>query len=54
MSRDWLGGENLTSVAGVGLHVGCWGGVDGSYEMYEEKNGLLADRACYMWRGWTF
>lgn len=52
--RNWLNGENLTSMVNWGLHVGCLEALDSEYEVYEEKYGELADKACYMWRGWTF
>ncbi|KAL7789096.1 heterokaryon incompatibility protein domain-containing protein [Trichoderma ceciliae] len=52
--RDWLGGENLTCTMSSGLQIGCWDILDRDYENYEEKHGVFANRACYMWRGWTF
>ncbi|RFU78780.1 het-domain-containing [Trichoderma arundinaceum] len=52
--RDWLSGENITCEMSGGLQIGCWEILDRGYENYEEKYGVFADQACYMWRGWTF
>ncbi|KAL7931997.1 heterokaryon incompatibility protein domain-containing protein [Trichoderma chlorosporum] len=52
--RNWLSGENITCTMNGTLQIGCWDVLDWKYEKYEEENGVLADKACYMWRGWTF
>ncbi|TBU38305.1 heterokaryon incompatibility protein-domain-containing protein [Dichomitus squalens] len=38
--------------AANGLCVGAW--TFHPDEQYEEKHGALADKRCYIWRGWTF